>query len=74
MPVLALLSSGATYADAQAMREHLRRVPRLTLQTVDCHHWPLTERPDAVREAIERWCAALAPAATLAHSHAEGQR
>jgi hypothetical protein len=26
------------------------------LQEIACHHWPLTERPDAVREAIERWC------------------
>lgn len=67
MPVLALLSDGATYADAQPMREWLQGLPRLTLQTVACQHWPLTERPDEVRDAIERWCDALdAPAAVPA--------
>lgn len=55
-PVLALLSSGATFADAVVMRERLARLPHLTLQTVACQHWPLTERPTEVREAIERWC------------------
>jgi hypothetical protein len=27
---------------------------------IDCHHWPLTERPDDVRRAIESWCNDLA--------------
>jgi hypothetical protein len=26
---------------------------------VACQHWPLTERPDEVRAAIEHWCDAL---------------
>ena len=26
------------------------------VQTIDAHHWPLTERPDEVRRAIEDWC------------------
>jgi pimeloyl-ACP methyl ester carboxylesterase len=56
VPVLALLSSGATFADAARMRAELAG-PRVQLQTIDCHHWPLTERPREVREAIERWCA-----------------
>jgi pimeloyl-ACP methyl ester carboxylesterase len=58
VPVLALLSSGATFADAAQMRAELDG-PRVTVQTIDCHHWPLTERPREVREAIERWCASL---------------
>jgi pimeloyl-ACP methyl ester carboxylesterase len=62
VPVLALLSTGATFADAAEMREALAG-PRVTLQTIDCHHWPLTERPAEVRQAIERWCENL-PAAT----------
>jgi pimeloyl-ACP methyl ester carboxylesterase len=56
-PVLALLSSAATFADGQAMRSALAG-PQVTVQTIDCHHWPLTERPDAVRQAIEAWCEA----------------
>jgi len=56
LPVLALLSGGATFADAAAMREMLARLPDVTLATIACHHWPLTERPAEVRAAIERWC------------------
>lgn len=60
VPVLALLSSGATFADPQAMARLLATLPDHRLVWIDCHHWPLTERPAEVRLAIERWCAALA--------------
>jgi pimeloyl-ACP methyl ester carboxylesterase len=63
LPVLALLSSGATFADADGMRAALAG-PRVTLQTVHCQHWPLTERPAEVRRIIERWVDALGGAAT----------
>lgn len=62
MPVLALLSGGATFADPAVMRRTLGRLPHATIATIACHHWPLTERPAEVRAAIERWVAALAPA------------
>jgi len=55
-PVLALLSAGATFADATTMRAELQR-PQVHIETIDCHHWPLTERPREVREAVERWVA-----------------
>ena len=58
VPVLALLSTGATFADASEMRAALEG-PRVQLQTIDCHHWPLTERPVEVRQAVERWCATV---------------
>jgi hypothetical protein len=58
VPVLALLSTGATFADAGEMRALLAG-PRVTLGEVDCHHWPLTERPLEVRQAIENWVAGL---------------
>ncbi len=61
VPVLALLSTGATFADAEQMRALLAG-PTVVVQSIDCHHWPLTERPVQVREAIERWCAALGAA------------
>lgn len=61
VPVLALLSTGATFADPGEMRAALAG-PRVTLHSIECHHWPLTERPADVREAIERWCGALAAA------------
>jgi pimeloyl-ACP methyl ester carboxylesterase len=58
LPVLALLSTGATFADAGPMRDALRG-PRVQLVSIDCHHWPLTERPAQVREAIEDWITRL---------------
>jgi pimeloyl-ACP methyl ester carboxylesterase len=56
VPVLALLSSGATFADAHQMRAALAG-PGVEVQTIECHHWPLTEKPQEVQAAIERWCA-----------------
>lgn len=61
LPVLALLSSGATFAEAGEMRAALAG-PRVTLRTVHCQHWPLTERPAEVRQAIEDWVAQVDPA------------
>ncbi|MBX3635174.1 MAG: alpha/beta hydrolase [Rubrivivax sp.] len=57
-PVLALLSSGATFADAGEMRAALAG-PQVMLRTVHCQHWPLTERPAEVRRMIEQWVGAL---------------
>ncbi len=56
MPTLVLLSTGATFAALPEMRTIAARFPRGEVKTVDCHHWPLTERPDEVRTAIEHWC------------------
>ncbi len=61
VPVLALLSSGATFADADRMRALLAG-PRVTIRAIECHHWPLTERPLEVRQAIEEWVGALGAA------------
>jgi hypothetical protein len=40
-------------------------MPRATVRQIDCHHWPLTERPIEVRQAIETWCAGLSTEAGL---------
>jgi pimeloyl-ACP methyl ester carboxylesterase len=58
MPTLVLLSTGATFAELPAMQAIAARFLRGQVQTIDCHHWPLTERPDEVRGIIETWCAA----------------
>jgi pimeloyl-ACP methyl ester carboxylesterase len=58
-PVLALLSSGATFADPHRMRAALQG-QRVQVQTIDCHHWPLTEKPADVRQAVEGWLSGLA--------------
>jgi len=59
MPVLVLLSSGATFAAADASRTIAAGFPRATIHSIDCHHWPLTERPVEVRERIEGWIESL---------------
>ena len=59
MPVLLLMSSGATFADASRTARVIARFPRATTQAIDCHHWPLTERPVEVRQQIEKCCAEL---------------
>ncbi len=63
-PVLVLLSTAGTFADP---REAARRLagPRVEIRSIDCHHWPLTERPAEVRAAIEDWCNRLWPPSAL---------
>ena len=56
VPTLVLLSTGATFADLDAMRQIAARFPRGEVRLIECHHWPLTERPDEVRRTIEDWC------------------
>ena len=58
MPTLLLLSTGATFAALPQMQAIAARFPRGEVRTIDCHHWPLTERPDEVRCLIETWCGA----------------
>ena len=36
-------------------------MPDVKMVPIDAYHWPLTERPVEVREAIESWCAELKP-------------
>lgn len=55
MPVLVLLSSGATFADPALSAVVAQNFPRGTTVTIDAYHWPLTERPGEVRLAIEAW-------------------
>jgi pimeloyl-ACP methyl ester carboxylesterase len=56
-PLLVLLSSGGTFADPGLMHEFIARYAHSHTETIDCHHWPLTERPAEVRAVIEAWCA-----------------
>jgi pimeloyl-ACP methyl ester carboxylesterase len=55
-PLLVLLSSGITYTDPVITRGMLAEHPRVQVVTIDAYHWPLTEKPQQVREAIEQWC------------------
>jgi pimeloyl-ACP methyl ester carboxylesterase len=57
-PTLAILSTGATFADTAQMKRSLNAIPNVAVEMIECEHWPLTEQPVAVREMIERWIAA----------------
>jgi pimeloyl-ACP methyl ester carboxylesterase len=59
MPVLVLLSTGATFATLEDTRLIADGFAQGTVDTIDCHHWPLTERPAEVRGRIERWIESL---------------
>jgi esterase len=65
LPILVLLSTGATFAALDATRAVAQRFPQGRIETIDCHHWPLTERPAEVRALIEGFVQAL-PGGTLA--------
>ena len=54
-PVRVLLSSGATFASVSATRRDFAGFANVSFATIDCHHWPVTERPVEVRLAIEDW-------------------
>jgi pimeloyl-ACP methyl ester carboxylesterase len=59
VPVLVLLSTAGTFADPEQTTALLGGSPAVQVRLIHCHHWPLTERPDQVRRAIEDWCAGL---------------
>jgi pimeloyl-ACP methyl ester carboxylesterase len=54
-PTLVLESAGVDFMDRSRSRAELARLPNMVLAEIDATHWPLTERPDDVREAIEAW-------------------
>lgn len=60
MPVLVLLSRGITFTDPEDTRALFSRLPHAAIEQIDAYHWPLTERPDEVRAAIERFCKTVA--------------
>jgi esterase len=56
-PFLALLSTGRTFADPDITRAQLSRLPQGDIRTLEAKHWIPTEQPEAMRDAIEAWCA-----------------
>ncbi len=56
VPVLVLLSKGVTFTDPEIMRAWIAQFPSAEIHAIDAWHWPLTERPIEVREAIEKFC------------------
>ncbi|MCH5378172.1 MAG: alpha/beta hydrolase [Planctomycetes bacterium] len=57
VPVQVLISGGTTLADLDLNRSEAARFPNSEVVVLEANHWPLTETPDTVREAIEGWMA-----------------
>jgi pimeloyl-ACP methyl ester carboxylesterase len=55
VPMLVLLSRGLTYTDPAVTAQLLADAPNVDHQQIDAYHWPLTERPAEVQQAIDRW-------------------
>jgi len=53
MPTLVLESTGVDFMDRLVSRRELGRLPHCGIVPIEATHWPLTERPDEVRRAIE---------------------
>ena len=59
MPTLVLQSTGVDFMDRARSSAALARLPDLELVEINATHWPLTERPDEVRRAVEVWVEGL---------------
>lgn len=59
IPVLVLLSEGATVSDPERNLAAIQRIPGVMIHSVNANHWLLTERPREAREAIDGWCLKL---------------
>lgn len=56
VPVLALLSQGTSFTDPDVTVRLLSALPDCRTVKLDARHWIPTERPEAMRRAIEDWC------------------
>ena len=55
VPVLVLLSGGTTIASIEQNKRECAAFRDSEVIVLDANHWPLTETPEAVREAIDAW-------------------
>lgn len=58
IPVLVLLSGGATVSSFKQTKQMINRFPNASIEVVDADHWLLTEKPQETRTIIENWCEA----------------
>ena len=57
-PTLALLARDPSVSNAEQNKKAMQQMPDIAIVTIDADHWPLTEKPNETREAIEQWCLA----------------
>lgn len=56
VPTLALLSAGTSFTDPEVTARLLSALPSCRTIRLDAQHWIPTERPEAMRRAVEDWC------------------
>jgi pimeloyl-ACP methyl ester carboxylesterase len=54
-PVLVLVCGGTTLSHLDVNKAEAKRFPNSEVVMLKANHWPLTETPDDVRQAIEVW-------------------
>lgn len=59
IPVLALLSTGGSFADPVMTERLLSACRDYAVVKLKAQHWIPTEQPEAMRRAVEAWCAGL---------------
>jgi pimeloyl-ACP methyl ester carboxylesterase len=59
VPVLLLLSTSPAFTNPDRTRALVSGSAAVQICPIHCHHWPLTEKPEEVRDAIEAWCARI---------------
>jgi pimeloyl-ACP methyl ester carboxylesterase len=52
-PVLVISSSSGTFASRDDTAREIARFPSATTRTIDCQHWPVTEKPMELRNMVE---------------------
>lgn len=57
VPVLVLLSGGASISSFDETKKIIDRFPQAEIEVVEADHWLLTEKPEETRNIIEQWCA-----------------
>lgn len=56
VPVLVLLSGGASISSFDETKKIIERFPDACIEVVEADHWLLTEKPEETRNIIEKWC------------------
>lgn len=56
VPVLVLLSGGASISSFDETKKIIERFPNAVIEVVEADHWLLTEKPEETRNIIENWC------------------
>jgi len=54
-PVLLLLSKKSSIVHVNS-EDHFAKTTEVELVSIESNHWPLTEKPDQTRQAIDDWC------------------